>query len=97
MVDMAIKLQVRPPGTSGGTKEYSAMHSEKRSSTEVSHVFEVHGLSLCLSLSEKSRLSLPTSWNQAMKARLMVTNRTSGTRRKPKSLRNSRKSQRSCL
>ncbi|CAE7767220.1 unnamed protein product [Symbiodinium necroappetens] len=42
MVDMAIKLQVRPPGTSGGTKDYSAMHSEKRSRTGVWHVFEVH-------------------------------------------------------
>ena len=41
MVDMAIKLQVRPPGTSGGTKDYSAMHSEKRSWTELSHVCEV--------------------------------------------------------
>eukprot|EP00439_Symbiodinium_sp_Y106_P010623 s5114_g1.t1 len=35
MVDMAIKLQVRPPGTSGGTKEYSAMHSEKRDESKI--------------------------------------------------------------
>jgi len=35
MVDMAIKLQVRPPGTSGGTKDYSAMHSEKRDESKI--------------------------------------------------------------
>ncbi|CAE7502652.1 UGAT, partial [Symbiodinium necroappetens] len=35
MVDMAIKLQVRPPGTSGGTKEPSAMHSEKRDESKI--------------------------------------------------------------
>ena len=29
MVDMAIKLQVRPPGTSGGTKDFSAAHASQ--------------------------------------------------------------------
>jgi len=42
MVDMAIKLQVRPPGTSGGTKDYSAMHSEKRDESKIAESVDDH-------------------------------------------------------
>ncbi|CAE7877977.1 UGAT, partial [Symbiodinium microadriaticum] len=42
MVDMAIKLQVRPPGTSGGTKDYSAMHSEKRDESKIADSVDGH-------------------------------------------------------